>query len=125
MATASRVPGTQALRVAAVWGTTVLEVQTLERGQSFNLSDGAEGGLPIPDGLTMSSVPLRASQGGWEVDALGVDGGVLKLRGRDEDPAFVRHAPARRSPIVPGDYGLLQYGLFSIFFQYTTLPPKH
>jgi len=118
---AASVAGSQALRVAAVWGTTVLDLRTLPRGQSFSLGDEAGQVLPIPDGVLMSAAPLRASQGGWEVDALGVTGGMLKLRGRDEDPmSFAKSgAPV---PVVPGDYGLLQYGLFSIFFQYTTQP---
>ena len=34
-------------------------------------------------------------------------------------------APAMRTPtvpIMPGDYGLIQYGQFAIFFQYTSQP---
>lgn len=122
MASASMVAGSQALRVAAVWGTTVLDFRTLARGESFTMGEGAKHVLPIPDGVVMSAIPLRASQGGWEVDALGAEGGTLKLRGRDEDPVSFAKSGAP-VPVVPGDYGLLQYGLFSIFFQYTTLPP--
>ena len=70
MVNAASVAGSQALRVAAVWGTTVLDLRTLPRGQSFSLGDEAGQVLPIPDGVLMSAAPLRASQGGWEVDAL-------------------------------------------------------
>ncbi len=121
MTNVATLAATPALRVAAVWGTTVLDVRTLGRGESFLMGDAENAALPIPDGVTMSQMPLRAAQGGWELDALGVVGGTLKLRGRDEDPsAFAKTgAPV---PVVPGDYGLLQYGLFSIFFQYTTQP---
>lgn len=121
MANVGTAGGSQALRVAAVWGTTVLDVRTLARGESFVMGDEEMAVLPIPDGIPMSSMPLRASQGGWEVDAQGAMGGALKLRGRDEDPASFARSGAP-IPVVPGDYGLLQYGLFSIFFQYTTQP---
>ena len=75
--------------------------------------------LPIPDGLDMSATPVRAAQGAWEIDARGAVAGVLKLRGRDEDVASFARSGAS-FPIVPGDYGLLQYGQFGIFFQYST-----
>ena len=64
----------------------------------------------------MSPMPIRAVQGLWEVDARGSIAGVLKLRGRDEDPAAFARLGAP-FPIVPGDYGLLQYGQFGLFFQ--------
>ena len=104
------------LRVATVWGTTVLHVKVLRRGQSYVLGAGDDPDAVIPDGVDVSPMPLRAIAGGWEVDARGAINGVLKLRGRDEDVVGMRDAPI---PVVPGDYGLLQYGLFSVFFQYT------
>jgi hypothetical protein len=70
----------------------------------------------------MSDVPLRASQGGgWDLDAQGAVAGALRIRGRDEDPVAI----GRAGPlgVLPGDYGLVQYGLFAIFFQYGTEPP--
>lgn len=104
------------LRVAAVWGTTILDVRLLARGQSYTLGNPDDPNAQIPDGAPVSQMPLRAVAGGWEVDARGVIAGVMKLRGRDEDPVAMQAAPI---PVVPGDYGLLQYGLYSIFFQYT------
>jgi len=112
-----------ALRVAAVWGTTVVALDTLDRGASFMLGDGEGAKLPIPDGLEMSATPLRGVQGGWELDARGCVGGLLTLRGRGEDPVAVARAGAP-VPVMPGDYGLIQYGQFSVFFQYTTQPVK-
>jgi hypothetical protein len=109
----------QNLRVAAVWGTTVVTLKVLERGQSFELGDGATAAMPMPDGLEMSPAPVRAAQGGWELDPRGAIGGVLRLRGRQEDPvhlAKIGHPIA----VMPGDYGLLQYGQFAVFFQYST-----
>jgi len=122
MATAVATSGAQALRVAAVWGTTVIDLRTLKRGESFALSDDGTSACAMPDGLDMSPTPLFFGQGGWELDARGAVGGMLRLRGREEDPAAIARAG---SPIavVPGDYGLLQYGIFSIFFQYTTQAP--
>src|SRR5450631_3685605 len=104
------------LRVAAVWGTTILDVRLLQRGQSYTLDALDDPNGQIPDGAAVSPMPLRAVAGGWEVDARGAIAGVMKLRGRDEDPVAMQAAPI---PVVPGDYGLLQYGLYSIFFQYT------
>jgi len=109
---------TTILRVAAVWGTTVVALRSLKPGESFDLGEAEGSVLPIPDGLDMSSAPVRAAQGAWEIDARGAIAGVLKLRGRDEDVASFARAGAP-FPIVPGDFGLLQYGQFGIFFQYS------
>jgi hypothetical protein len=114
-------PVPNALRVAAVWGTTVLALKTLTRGQSFRLAEDEGAALPIPEGFQMSPAPLRAAQGGWELDARGCVGGLLTLRGRAEDPVAVAQSAAP-VPVMPGDYGLIQYGQLAIFFQYTTQP---
>ena len=109
----------QILRVAAVWGTTVLATKTLDRGESFVLGQGTPEAVPMPDGIDMPQTPVRASPGGWEIDARGTVSGMLRLRGRDEDPVAVGRTGTPVT-IMPGDYGLLQYGLFSIFFQYAS-----
>jgi TonB family protein len=113
----------QVLRCAAVWGTTVLKLKTLGRGESFEFGDQPTAVLPVPDGLHMADSPLRAVPGGWMLDARGAIGGALTLRGRAEDPKMlgVTGAPV---PVMPGDYGLIQYGLFSVFFQYVTPTEK-
>jgi len=123
MATAVEAGNAQALRVAAVWGTTVIALKVLERGQSFELGESELAVLPIPDGIEMAAMPLRGQAGGWDVDARGTIGGLLRLRGRDEDPSSVGRGGVP-IPIVPGDFGLLQYGTLSIFFQYTSAPQK-
>jgi TonB family protein len=112
-----------ALRVAVVWGTTVVALKTLARGESFHLGDSAEASLPIPEGIDISPTPVRAAAGGWELDARGCLGGLLTLRGRAEDPVAIARTSAA-VPIMPGDYGLIQYGQISLFFQYTTKPIK-
>src|SRR5688572_3941670 len=99
----------QVLRVAAVWGTTVVALKTLYAGQSFVLGDHEEAVLPIPDGLEMAAVPIRAAQGGWQLDARGTLGGLLTLRGRAEDPIAIARTGAP-VPVMPGDFGLIQYG---------------
>jgi len=119
MATAAAPQTSTILRVAAVWGTTVMALRELKAGDSFELGDAEGAVLPIPDGLDMSMAPVRAAQGAWEIDARGAIAGVLKLRGRDEDVASFAKSGAS-FPIVPGDFGLLQYGQFGIFFQYST-----
>lgn len=112
-----------ALRVAVVWGTTVVLVRTLARGQSLSIGDSADASMPMPDGLEMSPVPVRAAASGWELDARGCLGGLLTLRGRAEDPAAIARTSAA-VPIMPGDFGLIQYGQIALFFQYTTQPTK-
>ena len=109
------------LRTATVWGTTVLATRVLASGQSLNIGDG-EGALgPKPDGTLIADQPIRAVGQGFELDARGATGGELWLRGSQENPAELgqRGAPL---PIVPGDYGLIQYGSFSVFFQFTEAP---
>ncbi len=113
----------QVLRVAAVWGTTVVALRTLNHGQSFRLGEDKLAEIPIPDGIQMSAMPLQASQGGWMLDAQGARAGMLMLRGRSEDPATVGQT-GMPVPVMPGDYGLIQYGQFAIFFQYTAQPVK-
>lgn len=112
-----------ALRVAVVWGTTVVALRTLVRGESFYLGDSIDATLPIPEGIEMAQTPVRAAAGGWELDARGCLGGLLTLRGRAEDPVAIARTSAA-VPIMPGDFGLIQYGQVSLFFQYTTQPIK-
>ncbi len=104
------------LRVAAVWGTTVLHLRTLRKGESFTLGDGT---IAPPDNVELPELPVKGSAQGWEIDPKGTLGGLVRLRGRDEDPVALSQS-GTGVPIVPGDYGVLQYGLFSIFFQYTS-----
>lgn len=112
-----------ALRVAIVWGTTVVAMKTLGRGESFEVGDGPTAALPVPDGVDMAPVPVRAAASGWELDARGCLGGLLTLRGRAEDPIALARASAA-VPIMPGDFGLIQYGQVALFFQYTSQPIK-
>ncbi len=118
---AAESPVPNALRVAAVWGTTVVALRTLRRGESFALGDDVANELPIPDGIEMSPTPLKGRPGGWDLDAQGSVGGLLTLRGRAEDPAALARAGVA-VPVVPGDYGLIQYGPFAIFFQFVAQP---
>jgi hypothetical protein len=111
------------LRTAAVWGTTVLALRHLRSGESFEFGDGETAVLPRPDGTIISTQPVRAVGAGWELDATGATDGVLYLRGRQENPAELSKSGAPL-PIVSGDYGLLQYGSLSVFFQFVPAPPK-
>ncbi len=118
---AAAAPTQQVLRVAATWGTTIVGMKLLEPGQDCMLGESAGALAALPDGLDAPPVPLRAVGGGWELDARGAVSGVLLLRGREEDVAGLSRAGGP-VPVVPGDYGLVQYGLFSVFFQYTAAP---
>jgi hypothetical protein len=117
--TVQAAPGSPLMRVAAAWGTTIVGVKLLDRGRDCVLGDSPGSLAQMPDGLQASGMPLRAVAGGWELDARGAVSGKLLLRGREEDVAGLAHAGAS-VPILPGDHGLIQYGLFSIFFQYTS-----
>jgi len=110
------------LRTAAVWGTTVLAVQNLDTGQSLKLGDRAGSVVAKPDGSLVSDFPVRAVGTGWELDARGATGGELLLRNRRENPAELGRTGAP-IPIVAGDYGLIQYGNFGVFFQFSHAAP--
>ncbi len=121
MAVAAPLP-THVLRVAAAWGTTVVGVKMLEPGQDCVLGESVGALAALPDGSEASPLPLRALASGWELDARGAVSGVLMLRGREENVAGLAKQAAP-VPVLPGDYGLIQYGLFSVFFQYTSAAP--
>ena len=105
--------------MAAAWGTTIVGVKTARPGQDCVLGEVPGALAAMPDGLEASAAPLRAVGGGWELDARGAISGSLMLRGREENVPGLARAGAP-VPVLPGDYGLIQYGLFSVFFQYTT-----
>jgi hypothetical protein len=121
MAAAQPLPAasTPVLRVAAAWGTTIVGVKMLQRGQDCVLGEVSGALAAMPDGLGAPPVPLRAVTGSWELDARGAVSGQLVLRGREENLIALAKTGAPIS-VLPGDYGLVQYGQFSIFFQYTT-----
>jgi hypothetical protein len=115
-------PAPVVLRAAAVWGTNVLQVRTLVSGQSFKLGETLDAVIAKPEGSLMADLPIRAVAAGWELDARGATGGELVLRGRRENPAALAGTGAP-IPIVAGDYGVIQYGTFSVFFQFTEAVP--
>jgi hypothetical protein len=113
---------TVTLRAAAVWGTTVLSTDTLTPGRSLRVGDGLGAVVAKPDSAHVADSPIRAVGTGWELDARGATGGEVVLRGRKESPADLGRVGAP-IPIVAGDYGLIQYGNFGIFFQFTNAVP--
>jgi hypothetical protein len=113
---------TLVLRTAAVWGTFVLASRELRAGQSLRLGEGEDALFARPDQSPVSELPIIAVGRGWELDATGATGGSLHLRGRAEDPCQLGKTGAP-VPIVAGDYGLLQYGSFSVFFQFAHPAP--
>lgn len=110
------------LRTAASWGTTVLATQLLASGQSLLLGEGEGAVVAKPDGRDIADSPIRAVNNGWELDARGATGGEVHLRGRAENPALLARSGAP-IPIVAGDWGLIQYGSFSVFFQFSDVAP--
>jgi hypothetical protein len=110
------------LRTAAVWGTTVLAVRALRAGESLEVGDRPTSIVASPDGAEVSNWPIRAVGAGWELDARGATGGVIRVRGREEDPAELARSGAP-IPIVAGDHGIILYGSFGIFFQFSPDAP--
>lgn len=101
--------GAPVLHVAATWGTTIVSLKHLARGESL-------GDFPTPDGLDMSDAPIRATADSWEIDPRGALTGKLRLRGREETVEAIAKSALPFS-VIKGDYGLLQYGQYGIFFQ--------
>jgi hypothetical protein len=101
------------LRIAAIWGTTVVATATLGRGESFAWDRRPRRLVALPEGLNAAQRPIRSTASGWQVDPYGATAGVLWHAGRDEDPTLL----TTKVPIGPGDWGLLQYGSFALFFQ--------
>jgi hypothetical protein len=124
MSSTSRSESSEALvlRTAAVWGTFVLASRELRAGQSLRLGEGEDALFAKPDQSPVADLPIIAVGRGWELDASGATGGSLHLRGRAEDPRELGKTGAP-IPIVAGDYGLLQYGTLSVFFQFAHPAP--
>jgi TonB family protein len=115
-------PGPLVLRTAALWGTYVVASRELARGEPLSIGDAPNALIARPDQSSIADLPIRAVGNGWELDARGVTGGTLHLRGRREDPVALAQGGAP-IPIVAGDYGLLQYEGLSLFFQYAEASP--
>ncbi len=106
------------LRVAAVWGTTVLAVRHLSPGGVLSIGEGADALVARPEGTNVPDKPFYSVGNGWELDPRGATGGTLRLRGRDETPEALAKSGIP-VPVVAGDHGLIQYGRFALFFQFT------
>jgi hypothetical protein len=117
------VPEPLVLRTAALWGTYVVASKELARGEPLSIGDAPDALIAKPDQSAIADLPIRAVGNGWELDARGVTGGALYLRGRREDPVALARGGAP-IPIVAGDYGLLQYEGLSLFFQYSEASPR-
>ncbi len=104
---------TPVLRVGVAWGTTVLVAKQFAPGQSVGFGDHPNCILPLPDGLSIAPIPIKAVGAEWQIDHYGATDGMIERSGRREDPARMM-APVR---IGPGDWGVLQYGAISLFFQ--------
>ncbi len=102
----------RSLRVAAVWGDTVLGSTILRPGEAFDWKSTLR--ITPPEGVPEE--PVRSSAGTWELDPRGAVKGFLRMRGRDEDVAEIARIGAPVG-LMPGDVALLQYGAFALFVQ--------
>ncbi len=119
----SSAPEPLVLRTAALWGSYVVASRELSRGEPLAVGDTPGALIAKPDQSSIADLPIRAVGNGWELDARGVTGGMLNLRGRREDPVALAQGGAP-IPIVAGDYGVLQYQGLSLFFQYSVASPR-
>jgi hypothetical protein len=102
----------RSLRVAAIWGETVLGSTVLRAGDLFAWK--ATLGVTPPEGVPDD--PIHSASGTWELDPRGAVRGFLRMRGRDEDVAAIAESGAPIT-LMPGDVALLQYGSFALFAQ--------
>lgn len=110
------------LRTAAIWGTTVLLHRELKAGTSFTLGDRRRDVITKPLAREIADCPILATRTGWVLDPRGATGGVLFLGGVEQNGATVARE-GQSIPIKPGDYGLIQYENFGIFFQFSRAAP--
>lgn len=109
----------RSLRVAAVWGETVLGSTVLDPGAVFDWRKTL--GVTPPEGVPEE--PIRSSAGTWELDPRGAIKGHLRMRGRDENVAEIARIGAPIA-LMPGDVALFQYGAFALFAQPVAAIPK-
>jgi hypothetical protein len=108
----------RSLRVAAIWGETVLGSTILRPGDVFTW-----GMLGVSPPEHVPAVPVMGSAGAWELNPSGALTGFLRMRGRDEDVAEIARVGAPIG-LMPGDVALLQYGAFALFAQPVSEAPK-
>ena len=85
----------RSLRVAAIWGETVLGSKVLAPGEAFDWRSSL--GVNPPE-LGVPPDVVRAVGGAWELDPRGALQGFLRMRGRDDHldleitaDSFLRH----------------------------------
>jgi len=108
----------RSLRVAAIWGETVLGSTVLRPGDVFTW---ASIGVSPPEHVPND--PVHGNAGAWELNPAGAIKGYLRMRGRDEDVAEIARIGAPVA-LMPGDVALLQYGAFALFAQPVAEAPK-
>jgi hypothetical protein len=108
----------RSLRVAAIWGETVLGSTILRPGDQFSW---AAIGVSPPE--QVPNEPVIGNAGAWELNPTGAIKGHLRMRGRDEDVAEIARIGAPVA-LMPGDVALLQYGAFAFFAQPVSEAPK-
>ncbi len=107
----------RSLRVAAIWGETVLGSAVLNPGEVFDWQSTI--GVSPPELEAQGQIPtepVRSMGGNWELDPRGAVAGYLRMRGREEDVGAFARAGAPVA-LLPGDVALFQYGAFAFFAQ--------
>ena len=119
MAAMTDTTAARSLRVAAIWGETVLGSKVLSPGEPFHWHS-ALGIAPPENGIPEEVV--RAVGGAWEIDPRGALEGFLRLRGREEDVHTIARTGAPIA-LMPGDVALFQYGPLAFFAQPVAAAP--
>ncbi len=113
------------LRVAALWGATVVEVRELQASEVLRLSaavDADPRALPCPgDLLGLPSAVLSPASDGWRFDGTGAKGGFVECGGARVSILEVQVGSLTQA----GDFGVLEYtNEYSVFFQTTRSAPR-
>ena len=105
-------PSTPVLRVAAAWGTTIVGVKMLQRGQACVLG-GEPGALaPTSTGTAPAVAPTATWDAGSVVESKTLDGGThvfkfseLDIEGRLKSPQLVYFLRRVRAEFAAGELG--------------------
>jgi hypothetical protein len=119
-------PNAQFLRIALLWGDTVIQERVLQEPQDFRIGEDLRNDFIIPADKLPKKFPLfRASKGGAYSIGLSSDlAGEITINQETKPIAdFVRDATENTSgvnfsEVGPGDWGMVHLDEIRIFFQF-------
>ncbi|MGE0787275.1 MAG: TonB family protein [Sandaracinaceae bacterium] len=106
-----------AMRVAMVFGGSVIAERTLDSPTEVTLGDGPSAIMPLPSGVTSSgglTLLREHADGGWELTLHPSMGGAIWLEG---ERRAVASLDEKRVRLGEADYGVVTTGNVAFFFQ--------